>query len=685
MIGRWKVGVIAACVACAAAFACGGSDSTTQPDAATSDASTCSQGTLACGATCVDPQTDPKNCGSCGNACGSTDVCASGQCRSTCLANQSKCDTDAGAYCANMQTDNANCGACGHACDVGQVCSSSKCGSTCDTGQALCKPDGGAAYCATTDTDNANCGACGKACGLGQVCSGGQCGSTCTSAQTLCVPGSDAGADASAGDSGAPYCANLQADNDNCGACGVVCSAGQTCVSGACKVSCATNLTACGNSCVDTMTDSNHCGSCGNACGSGQTCHAGTCGELVAYWPFDPLGSGADVTGHGYDATNNGATASTGYGRDGFTLNGTTQDLSAPNLDSVLTVGSFTVEAWIYQASVPSNDNPIVVSCTASTDHCLHLTVRAGKPYFGFGNDDLPSTTALASTTWYHLAFTYDATTKQQSIFLNGVADSNRTAQSAYLGSGQPTLIGGAPTAWQTNGFNGVLDEVKVYNYARAPADILDDASALVKLPFDGTIFDDGPNHLWTSATAATFVTGEHGQAAAFDGTSTMVQAWYMVPFGNANQPFSLEAWINPTTNTDAVIFYASTAQNGGGSCVPYLGFYNGQLVAHVWNGSGDVVVTAPTTPSTGVWTHVAQTWSAATGVKLYVGGTMVASAAAPSNPTFAEQYLTLGSTAGASCGGSSRPTGLYKGALDDVRVYNRVRTVSEIASDATP
>ena len=636
MMGRWKVGVIVAGVACAAALACGGSDATTSTDAATTDAATtdaattdattCSQGTLACGATCVDPQLNPKNCGSCGNACGATEVCASGQCRSTCLASQSKCDTDAGAYCANLQSDNANCGTCGQACGVGQVCASGKCGSTCDTGQSLCEPDGGA-----------------------------------------------------------PYCANLQSDNANCGTCGAPCNTGETCVGGKCKVSCANNLTACGNTCVDTMTDSNHCGSCSTACGSGQTCHAGQCGDLVAYWPFDPSGSTADVTGHGYDATNNGATAATAYARDGFSFNGTTQNLSAPNLDSVLTVGSFTVEAWINEASVPTTDNPILVACTQSTDHCLHLTVRAGKPYFGFGNDDLASPTALAAATWYHVAYTYDAATKQQSIFLNGVADSSRTAQSAYLGSGQPTLLGGAPP-WQPNGFNGVLDEVKVYNYVRAAADLLDDASALVKLPFDNTLFDVGPNHLWTSATAATFVTGQHGQAAAFDGTSTIVQAWNMTPFGNANQAFSLEAWINPTANTDAVIFFASTAQNGGGSCVPYLGFYNGQLVAHVWNGSGDVVVAAPSTPATGVWTHVAQTWSATTGVKLYVGGAMVASAAAPGNATFSEPYLTLGSMAQVNCAGTSnRPSGRYKGALDDVRVYSRVRTDPEIANDATP
>src|SRR5262245_2749605 len=82
---------------------------TTETDAG-SDTQACGTGQLACGSSCVDPQLDPTNCGSCGNACG-----------------------------------------------AGEVCSKGKCGSTCSESQTLCKPDGGAAYCATTQSDNANC------------------------------------------------------------------------------------------------------------------------------------------------------------------------------------------------------------------------------------------------------------------------------------------------------------------------------------------------------------------------------------------------------------------------------------------------------------------------------------------------------------------------------------------------
>ena len=42
---------------------------------------TCPVGEIMCGATCTNPQSDPKNCGTCGNVCPSTSpACANGLC-----------------------------------------------------------------------------------------------------------------------------------------------------------------------------------------------------------------------------------------------------------------------------------------------------------------------------------------------------------------------------------------------------------------------------------------------------------------------------------------------------------------------------------------------------------------------------------------------------------------------------
>ena len=240
----------------------------------------CGGGTKLCGSNCVDTNVDPKNCGGCGTSCAAGRSCVMGSCVNLCSAGQTYCpggDGSAG-YCANEQTDNSNCGGCGTKCPQGEVCSGGNCGSNCGQGEKLCTGDGGA-YCANTNSDNANCGDCGIACGGGQVCAGGKCQNGCVAAdggvETLCTP-----------DGGAPYCADTDNDNTNCGGCGVACGLGQVCQNGQCANGCVApdggTEALCqpdGGSpyCADTNDDNGNCGGCGIACGIGQTCQNGTC------------------------------------------------------------------------------------------------------------------------------------------------------------------------------------------------------------------------------------------------------------------------------------------------------------------------------------------------------------------------------------------------------------------------
>ncbi len=113
--------------------------------------------------------------------------------------------------------------------------------------------------CTITSTDPKNCGKCGTVCSSGQVCSQGHCSAGCSGGETLCggpaeagAPTMEAGSSGDAGaadtgtaspvdsgaagmvDAGAPYCANLNSDPSNCGACGNSCGTG-TCMNGSCS------------------------------------------------------------------------------------------------------------------------------------------------------------------------------------------------------------------------------------------------------------------------------------------------------------------------------------------------------------------------------------------------------------------------------------------------------------------
>ena len=89
----------------------------------------CPEGLLACDDQCVDPKSDPANCGSCGNGC-TTGVCNDGTCL-VCDTPQSVC----GRQCIDTFTDPDNCGGCGIPCMSG-LCSNGLCEAA-GTGRAI--------------------------------------------------------------------------------------------------------------------------------------------------------------------------------------------------------------------------------------------------------------------------------------------------------------------------------------------------------------------------------------------------------------------------------------------------------------------------------------------------------------------------------------------------------------------
>lgn len=101
-----------------------------------------------CGNACVNTQSDPANCGTCGNVCGAGLLCSLGACSSSCANGLTAC----GAACADTMTNPANCGTCGNACGAGQTCSGGICTGGGTGGAAGSSGAGGAGGSAGTST-----------------------------------------------------------------------------------------------------------------------------------------------------------------------------------------------------------------------------------------------------------------------------------------------------------------------------------------------------------------------------------------------------------------------------------------------------------------------------------------------------------------------------------------------------
>ena len=191
-----------------------------------------------------------------------------------------------GTACVDTATDGAHCGGCNNACPSGTVCRSAQCvaatpdagtpdaqmppadvqqpvdnGPSCSAPTTLC-----GSTCCNLATDVNNCGACGNTCAAGQSCVSGACRLVCPSGQTAC----------------GSTCVDTNSNGANCGSCGNNCGTGNACIGGVCTPRCDAPRATCSGTCTDTNSDPANCGYCGRVCASGQSCVAGVCRLVCA-------------------------------------------------------------------------------------------------------------------------------------------------------------------------------------------------------------------------------------------------------------------------------------------------------------------------------------------------------------------------------------------------------------------
>ena len=127
-----------------------------------------------CDGVCVDPSSDPANCGQCGKKCPTGEGCTQSACFLLCVPGTTGC----GGNCVDLKVDPANCGACGAPCAPPLLCSEGTCKSKCATGLTVCTGATGD-VCADLTSDVKNCGKCGTTCAATETCTASKCTSFC--------------------------------------------------------------------------------------------------------------------------------------------------------------------------------------------------------------------------------------------------------------------------------------------------------------------------------------------------------------------------------------------------------------------------------------------------------------------------------------------------------------------------
>ena len=314
----------------------------------------------------------------------------------------------------------------------------------------------------------------------------------------------------------------------------------------------------------------------------------------------------------------------------------------------------------------------------------------------GFGLNDISGLTSLAGTTWHHVVFVYNYETMQQILYLNGALDRASSSSAPYQGQSGVTQIGVSQSSTsQSTLFNGYIDNVRVTTRAKSAAEILNAATLMAYYSFDlpNQVLDSGPNGLHGIQNNAALVAGRVNQGMRFTGSNSYFQAYgfYTLAWGViSNRAFTISLWVNPSSIASSTIVQVSNFQNSTFSpaySMNLIGFWssggtaNGQLVTQIWAWTN---IFGPFLPLN-TWSHVAFTFSTTRGNTQYVNGVLVgATGAAGSGNVYGGMlWLQLGYN---FCynGGYISCTG-FQGSVDELYIYNRELSASEIWALANP
>lgn len=186
---------------------------------------------------------------------------------------------------------------------------------------------------------------------------------------------------------------------------------------------------------------------------------------MVAWYPGD--GNANDIQGGDNGTPQGGATFGAGKVGWAFSFNGVDAYVQAPanSAQDPTTAGS--QDAWVMFNQLPSTAGhimEIVGKGGGGTDFDLQADTDNRFRFYIAGGNNVASTTVIQTGIWYHVAGTWDATGLR--MYVNGVLENTNSIQNLTRGqSGNPLQIGNQPT-FGPRLFNGIIDEVEIFNRA---------------------------------------------------------------------------------------------------------------------------------------------------------------------------------------------------------------------------
>jgi gliding motility-associated-like protein len=223
---------------------------------------------------------------------------------------------------------------------------------------------------------------------------------------------------------------------------------------------------------------SNCCATCTNA----TSLNTG----LGACFPFNA--NSTDETSTAHDGTNTNVTLSSdrfGRSNSAYSFNGTSSKIAIPVTN--LTNNNYTFSMWVKINVLPTSGNAFSIFSIGNSgpigDQCLLLGNNySGQTGFIATSYRVPAAAppdrAVVGTlptvnTWYHLVGIRNTANNKLSLYLNGVKVVESTITSATAGYDAPvTAFIGTRTPGNFQYFNGLIDDVRIYNRAMSDQEV---------------------------------------------------------------------------------------------------------------------------------------------------------------------------------------------------------------------
>ena len=376
------------------------------------------------------------------------------------------------------------------------------------------------------------------------------------------------------------------------------------------------------------------------------------------------------------------------------------------------------MSAWVYYTATPANGSRFI---SEGSQNILILQVLAGNlkaSLWDGSQKDADSGISASSMVgkWFHILATSDGSTEK--IYINGVlSGSISVGATSYCCGTDRSVTLGANSGGGGGFFGGKLDDVRIYNRALSASEVTQlynlgavnvahsnttsISSGLVgywtmdgsKINWAANTMQDssGQNNTGTLVNLGTTTSptqGKVGQALKFNGSSSYVDLGSMTALNVGTGDFMISAWVYNTNQSTGNVLVSkdngSTQRqlsivantDSGGASNP------GKVRIGIFNSSGDFYYRETNGGAllTNKWTHIVV--GRASGVlKLYMNG--VAPTTVTGGTGIATENMAINSgSVNAEIGARHLFVGsqyYFNGIIDDVRVYNRALSASEV------